>query len=50
MVFICRLCGKDDYESSGVEIFSEEGVKKAVAYKIKLALDISVSWKTFILY
>lgn len=41
MGFICRLCGKDDYEIAGVEIFSQEGVNKALAYKIKLSLDIS---------
>jgi hypothetical protein len=43
MVFICRLCGKCDSESSGLAIFGEQGVKEALAYKIKLSLDISVS-------
>jgi hypothetical protein len=43
MVFICRLCGKCENESSGLAIFGEQGVKEALAYKIKLSLDISVS-------
>ncbi|KAJ4435787.1 hypothetical protein ANN_18406 [Periplaneta americana] len=43
MVFICRLCGKCENESSGLAIFGEEGVKEALAYKVKLSLDISVS-------
>ncbi|PSN50665.1 hypothetical protein C0J52_09315 [Blattella germanica] len=42
MVFICRLCGKAENESSGIGIFSEEGVKQSLAYKIKISLDISV--------
>lgn len=43
MVFICRLCGNCENESSGLAIFGEQGVKEALAYKIKLSLDISVS-------
>jgi hypothetical protein len=43
MVFICRLCGKCENESSGLAIFGEQGVKEALVYKIKLSLDISVS-------
>jgi hypothetical protein len=43
MAFICRLCGKCENESSGLAIFGEQGVKEALAYKIKLSLDISVS-------
>jgi hypothetical protein len=43
MVFICRLCGKCENELSGLAIFGEQGVQEAIAYKIKLSLDISVS-------
>lgn len=43
MVFICRLCGKCENDSLGVAIFGEQGLKEALAYKIKLSLDISVS-------
>jgi hypothetical protein len=43
MVFICRLCGKRVTEAAGLAIFGEQGVKEALAYKIKLSLDISVS-------
>ncbi|KAJ9595419.1 hypothetical protein L9F63_013403, partial [Diploptera punctata] len=42
MVCICRLCGKYDFELLGIQIYSEEGLNKALAYKIKLSLDISV--------
>jgi len=43
MVFICRLCGKCENDSLGVSIFGEQGETEALAYKIKLSLDISVS-------
>ena len=43
MVFICRLCGKCQNDLLGVSVFGEQGVKEALARKIKLSLGISVS-------
>jgi hypothetical protein len=43
MVFICRLCGKCENDLLGVSIFGEQGVKEALAHKIKLSLDIWVN-------
>jgi hypothetical protein len=49
MVFICRLCGKCENDSLGIAIFGEQGVKDALAYKILLSLDISVSKNAFLI-